>query len=200
MKYNLEGHLEELARQETIQAFAGSSGGVVKSALNSDQALARWRERFELSPRAPIATDALSIIDLDSGGITFTGGVPVNGTSHLTLRPDGTYTFSGHFHDSGFPSYNVELAWGIRTSQGRIYTFAHNGRVHGTDESGSRNDDWAGNAPLQDLTTYWQELSVGYNWSWRASANLDLNALVGSVVNDLKQAGQVVGVIAAIVA
>lgn len=200
MQYNIENHLQELARQETTTAFRGSTGGVMSAAAGADQALARWRDRFAIPRSAPVLTQSISLIDLDTGGITFGGGVPVGGNSHLTLRSDGTYTFTGHYHDSGFPSYNVELAWGIRTSLGRVYTFAHNGRVHGTDESGSRDNDWAGNAPLPDLTTYWNELAAGYHWSWRASANFDLTALVNNVINDLKLAGQVVGVIAAIVA
>jgi len=200
MQYNIEAHLQELARQESATAFQGSSGGLMNAAAETDQALTRWKDRFAIPQAAQALAQSISLIDLDTGGITFGGGVPVGGNSHLTLRSDGTYTFTGHYHDSGFPSYNVELAWGIRTSLGRVYTFAHNGRVHGTDESGSRDDNWAGNAPLLDLTTYWNELAAGYHWSWRASANFDLTALVNNVVNDLKLVGQVVGVVAAIVA
>src|ERR1700722_13442166 len=86
MQYNIEAHLQELARQETTRAFQGSSGGVMNPAVEADQALARWRERFAIPQSVPTSTQSISLIDLDTGGITFGGGVPVGGTSHLTLR------------------------------------------------------------------------------------------------------------------
>jgi hypothetical protein len=87
---------------------------------------------------------------LDSGGLDFSfnpivfgGGVPVGGWSNLTVRQDGTYTFSGHFHDSGATQYNMALIWAVKDSRNIIYTFEHKGQVAGTFESGSRDDDWS---------------------------------------------------------
>jgi hypothetical protein len=54
-------------------------------------------------------------LDFDWNPIVFGGGVPVGGYSHVTVRKDGTYTFSGHFHDSGGLEYNMALVWAIRT-------------------------------------------------------------------------------------
>jgi hypothetical protein len=52
-------------------------------------------------------------LDWDSGYITFNNGVPVGGYSHLTLYMDGTYMFTGHFHDSGATEYNMNLVWAV---------------------------------------------------------------------------------------
>ena len=72
-------------------------------------------------------------LDFDWNPIVFGGGVPVGGWSHLTLRQDGTYTFSGHFHDLGALEYNMALVWGVQAGQnGNLYTFEHRGHVSGT--------------------------------------------------------------------
>jgi hypothetical protein len=81
-------------------------------------------------------------LDFDWNPIVFGGGVPVGGYSHLTIRQDGTYSFSGHFHDSGATEYNMALVWAVKDSQNNVYTFEHKGHVSGTFESGSRDDDW----------------------------------------------------------
>ena len=45
--------------------------------------------------------DLPSILSFDFSPIVFKSGVPVGGFSHVTIRQDGSFTFSGHFHDSG---------------------------------------------------------------------------------------------------
>ena len=44
--------------------------------------------------------DVPATLDFNFDPIVFGGGVPVGGSSHLTIRQDGSYTFSGHFHSS----------------------------------------------------------------------------------------------------
>ena len=82
----------------------------------------------EPEPKPP----QLEALELDSGYIAFSGGVPVGGNAHLSLFPNGAYSSTGHFHDSGTPSYDMEMAWAVRSSTGTVFTFAHKGRVHGT--------------------------------------------------------------------
>jgi hypothetical protein len=48
--------------------------------------------------------------------IVFGGGVPVGGNTHLTIRQDGTYSFTGHFHDSGATEYNMALMIAVKDS------------------------------------------------------------------------------------
>jgi hypothetical protein len=143
----------------------------------------------ELPPPPPL----LDKIELDTGYIAFSGGVPVGGYSHLSLFPDGAYSFSGHFHDSGWTSYDMELVWAIKSSTGTVFTFAHTGRVHGTGESGSRNDDWGNSGTNPALASAWADISAGYSWQWNAGANLDLGVM-------LDQAVKAVGAVAAVVA
>src|SRR5579859_918603 len=70
-----------------------------------------------------IPHDLPASLDFDFSPIGFDNGVPVGGFSHLTLRDDGSYTFSGHFHDSGATSYEVGCVWLLKDSQNMVYTF-----------------------------------------------------------------------------
>ena len=79
----------------------------------------------------------------DTGYIAFGSGVAVNGNANLTLHRNGAFNFSGHFHVSGAISYNDSFAWAVRdfNTPATVYVFAHQGRLHGTFEAGSRDDD-----------------------------------------------------------
>jgi len=122
----------------------------------------------------------LRSINANTGSITFHNGVPVGGWSNLRLFPDGSYSFSGHFHDSGFPSYNDALVWIVRSSGGSAFLFKHTGRLPGTMERGSRDDDWneVGNNAV--VAEGWDDLSAGYNWHWDAGVNMDVGQLIES--------------------
>jgi hypothetical protein len=133
--------------------------------------------------------------DVDS--IVFDGPVPVGGFSHLTLRQDGTYSFSGHFHDSGATEYNVSLVWAVKDSGNKVYTFQQAGHVAGTFESGSSDYDWNIDGQNDAITQHWPDLARGANSNLLASAKLDLVNLTNSVIGGL---GLVLGVIAIVVA
>jgi hypothetical protein len=149
---------------------------------------------FAPSPPLPPPPPLLDKLELDSGYITFSGGVPVGGYSHLTVFPNGAYSFTGHFHDSGATSYDMALVWVIRSGSGSAFTFAHSGRVHGTFESGSRDFDWGDSGTNPALAAAWEDISRnGFQWRWDASANFDLGALIDEAV---KRVGQVASVIA----
>lgn len=131
----------------------------------------------------------------NTGPITFSGGVPVGGWANLTLFSDGSYNFSGHFHDSGATSYNTALVWAVKSGAGTIYTFVHQGRVHGTFESGSRDDDWnnSGNNPA--LAAGWADLWAHWSWRWQAAVNLDIGPLLDDVKNALGVAGAIIAIV-----
>jgi hypothetical protein len=145
---------------------------------------------------APVLPDQL---DWDSGAISFDNGVPVGGSSHLTLRKDGTYTFSGHFHDSGATEYNMTLAWGVADSQHRVYTFSHSGHVAGTFEPGSRDDTWSVDGQNDAIAQNWANIVAGNYATWEAGANLDLTNLVNSIISTIGTVLGVVGIVIAIV-
>ena len=120
-------------------------------------------------------------LDFNFSPIVFDNGVPVGGFAHLTIRQDGSYVFSGHFHDSGATSYKTALAYVVKDTKNQAYTFAHTGEVHGTFDSGSRDDDWnvTGNNP--QIAANWAVLAGGSSMA-KASANLDIVALGNSVL------------------
>jgi hypothetical protein len=127
----------------------------------------------------------------------FGSGIAAGGNAHLTLRSDGSYTFSGHFHDSGAAEYSTALAWAVKDSQNRVYTFQHAGHIAGTFESGSREDNWTVDSRNDQIAANWANLGAGATGTARADVNTDLvnltNGLIGVV-------GLVVGVIGIVVA
>ena len=145
-----------------------------------------------LSPRAAEAGTALGA--WNTGPITFSGGVPVGGWANLSLFSGGSYNFSGHFHVSGAPSYNTAVVWGVKSRSGTIFTFAHSGRVHGTFESGSRDDDWNMSGSNPALAEDWPNLWASWSYRWEARVNFTL----GSVLDDVKNLLGVVGAVIAV--
>jgi hypothetical protein len=136
----------------------------------------------------------------NSGTITFDNGVPVGGWMTLALFEDGTYSFSGHFHDSGFPSYDVDAVWVIVSSSGKAFTFEVKGSMYGTVDSGSRDYDFAQNGQNDQIKDAWAELCAGYTWRWSAYVNWDVQAAVDDVVSALKAAGTIIAAVVAVVA
>ena len=148
----------------------------------------------------PLTAAALQTAQLgpwQTGYITYPAGVPVGGYASLTLRSDGTYEFTGHFHDSGAPSYDDHFAWGVRASDGFAFTFAHRGHMAGTFEAGSRDDDWNVTGYNTDIAAHWDALQ-GWNWQWRADVNWDVVGDLTRIIDALKQVGQAVAVIAVV--
>jgi hypothetical protein len=141
--------------------------------------------------------DIPPVLDFDFSPIVFGDGVPVGGSSHLTLRQDGSYTFSGHFHDSGATEYNVYLVWAVKDSRNQVYTFQHSGHVYGTFEAGSRDDDWRIDSRDDQISQQWAFLAAGATGNAEAGANLDLVNLTNSLIGTL---GTVLGVVALVVA
>lgn len=127
--------------------------------------------------------------------IVFDGGVPVGGWSNLTVRHDGTFTFAGHFHDSGGTEYNMALAWAVKDSRNIVYTFGHTGHVAGTFESGSRDDDWSVDSQNEDIAQNWANIAAANSGQAQANATGDLTNLVNTIVGTL---GTVLGVVAII--
>ncbi|PFO84576.1 hypothetical protein COJ88_29470 [Bacillus cereus] len=130
----------------------------------------------------------------DTGSITFGNGVAVGGYANLTLHQDGSFNFSGHFHDSGGISYDTSFVWAVRDSNvpATIYVFAHNGRVHGTFESGSRDDNWGVSGTNPALHAGWSALERGGSWHWEARVNADFGVFLDDIIK-LVAAGSPIG-------
>jgi hypothetical protein len=204
--------IDEVRIQRVTRAVAGGHASVVRGEP-SCPAGSPFREThtyFEswepvvlaLSDEKPPPPQPPPLTELgpfNTGSIVFNGGVPVGGWSSLTLRSDGTFTFDGHYHVSGAPSYNVQLAWAIADGEGTVYTFVKNGHVAGTFESGSRDFDWHDSGTNAKLAAGFGNLANRYHWQWHAAANWDVSALLDSVIAAVKAAGFVVSTVVAIV-
>jgi hypothetical protein len=137
---------------------------------------------------------------LNTGGITFSGGVPVGGWANLTIYGDGSYTFSGHFHDSGFPSYNTGIVWAVRASNGTVFTFSNTGHVAGTISSGSRDHDWNISGVNPAIARNWESINRGVSNQWRARASLDLAGMFNDIKTVIGYVAEVVAVVGPLVA
>jgi hypothetical protein len=126
--------------------------------------------------------DVPELLDFDFNPIVFGGGVPVGGNSHLTIRQDGSYSFSGHFHDSGATSHKVGMVWLITDSQNIAYGFSHSGHVAGTASFGDRNHDWKIDQGDGNIANNWAFIGGGSSSRGDAKADLDIQAIVDEVV------------------
>ncbi|MFG1686059.1 hypothetical protein ACGFNP_38265 [Nonomuraea sp. NPDC049269] len=149
----------------------------------------------------PLAADG-SIIGPFDARIGFRDGVAVGGWANLALHDTGSYNFSGHFHVSGAISYDTSFIWAIRDflePNPNVYTFAHTGRVHGTFEPGSRDDDWGKSEILPALHDGWADLSRRWAWRWEARVNADFGVFLDAIIK-VVAAGQAIGRVISVVA
>ncbi|MET7457311.1 hypothetical protein ABZT03_36705 [Streptomyces sp. NPDC005574] len=127
--------------------------------------------------------------------IRFGGGVPVGGWAALTLHSDGTYNWTGHVRDSGFPGYNFSGACVVRFRTGDAYIFDVRGSMGGA-FGGSRDFNWQKPGHLNSLPTVWDRAS-GYtsNCSWRSS--FDVGGAIQTAKDGIPYAMAVLAVVGA---
>ena len=96
-------------------------------------------------------------------------GTALGGTVSITIRSDGSYSFTTHMHDSGFDPYNFTLRAVLRTASGVQLVLQQTGSVTGTVGDGSRDDDHSsmGSTP-----------GIGDNWADAATATMKASAQV----------------------
>ena len=96
-------------------------------------------------------------------------GVALRGQHTLRIQRDGTYSYSGHFSATGFPSYDASivttLSYPISVPGGppgaAVMAFVAKGTVHGSNEPGKDVYPWnqTGNAPI--LAAEWGNVRRG---------------------------------------
>jgi len=145
---------------------------------------------------SPIATE---IGPFNTGDISFPGGVPVGGWAGLSLSSDGSFSFSGLFHDSGLPSYDSALAWAIADTVGNGYLFARSGHLAGTLEPGSREFRWNNTGVNPTLRAGFEELTRGCTGYWVAGLDESEGALAGHAFDGIRAAGYRVNVVTPVV-
>ncbi|WP_426626015.1 hypothetical protein ACPPVW_08270 [Leifsonia sp. McL0607] len=202
--------IQDAVREASVRATIGGSGEltITEDVKNIQKRLPILTEKSNID----LSKFIMHLGDVDqpslpptigpiqTGYITFNNGVPVGGYASIELHSDGTCLFSGHFHDSGAPSYNVEFVWVFVDSGGVAYTFSASGHMNGTFESGSRDYNWTNSTNSPDVRNNWAKLVAGYRWKWNAHVGWDVQAAVDAAVNALKAAGAVIGAVVAIVA
>jgi hypothetical protein len=184
-------------------ASAGASAELVASSdLRLHEIVSLWESlhsHVEVTPPPPPTPPAPPLPEqlgpFDWHPIVFGGGVPVGGWAQLTLFRNGAVNYTGHFHVSGAPSYDVTCTFAVRASDGTVYTFTKTGRVHGTFEAGSRDFDWGDNPTNTAVGAGWGNLAAGWSWQARAGANADIGALVQSAVEAVGMAASVIAII-----
>ncbi|MEU8650719.1 hypothetical protein [Streptomyces sp. NPDC048737] len=128
--------------------------------------------------------------------VTFGGGVPVGGWYSLSVFPSGSYSYSGHMHVSGAPSYNFAGVCVVRFTNGTTFVFQTSGRLHGTFESGSRDHDWNRSASRQSIRDAWRDSGGGWNVRCVNRVDIDVRALVNSTVEAVGYAAKVIAIVA----
>ncbi|MFJ5064659.1 hypothetical protein ACIP96_35250 [Streptomyces nigra] len=137
--------------------------------------------------QAPIVNDYLTSIDWDAGDGEHKGRIWVNttvnqpletrtfhrqiitpegtalgGWAELTIRSDGSYTFRGHMHDSGFDPYAFRIGVVVRSPDGtKAIAALKSGTVAGTLGSGSRDFDWDETGTNTGLKSNWDSMRDG---------------------------------------
>ncbi|TWV45978.1 hypothetical protein FRZ03_15265 [Streptomyces misionensis] len=131
----------------------------------------------------------------ESRNITFNGGVPVGGWSSLTLHSNGSYSWTGHMHNSGGVGYNYGEACVIRFETGATYIFDVRGGMGGV-FGGSRDFNWQREGRLETLPSVWDEAS-SYVPSCSAKAGLDIGGTIDAAKGGIPYAMTVLAIIGA---
>jgi hypothetical protein len=180
----------------------GGLGYPVEAERNRDGGAVGRQQAFRYGTVVWTPSDGAAVlagpIDIDLSPITFSNGVPVGGWAHLTVYPDGHYSYRGHFHDSGTPSYNVNNLFTLRSASGWVFLFDDAGRVHGTFEPGSRDYNWEFSGVDAAIAAHWPDLSRGYSWRGRSGADIWLGDLLAGAKEGIGYVKDIIVVVGAI--
>lgn len=96
-------------------------------------------------------------------------GVALGGGHKLTIQRDGSYTYSGNFRATGFPSYNASvvamLSYAVPTPSGQpasaVAAFVAKGSVNGTNRTGDREYRWNQTGRIDVLESVWGSVRQG---------------------------------------
>jgi hypothetical protein len=134
-----------------------------------------------------------------SGGFLNNINIDLTGLE-LTLRQDGSYTFTGKFHNNGVISYNTAVIVAVKDADNRVYTFTHQGHVQGVGD-GSRDDFWAVNGTSPDVAANWSRLVASGPQAWASSqVNFDWGGMINSLKGVLGTIGTVISAAGPVIA
>jgi len=109
----------------------------------------------------------------------------ITGSEHLTLYQNGSYLFSGSFHDDSCCfTYDVGLIDAVRTPQGKAFVFTERGTVHGTRDPRSSTHSWNTSGQNTALAAEWMALDQ----SFTENANATRSSALGGLWSDVQSA------------
>ena len=92
-------------------------------------------------------------------------GTALGGTVSITVRSDGSYSFSTHMHDSGLDPYSFVVRAVLRTAGGVQLVLQHSGSVAGGLDGGSSDDH------TESGVSAW----IGGNWADALTATMSVS-------------------------
>jgi hypothetical protein len=127
----------------------------------------------------------------------------LHGEVELTMRSDGSYTFTGHLRATGLPSFAYKVQAFVQSKAGVHVVVEASGRVFGTDTPGDRERHWHEDHRSEVVRQHWTALRADA----RFDTNLDknLSGVLGSLVDVAKTvvetyvAAQFSGVVGAVI-
>jgi hypothetical protein len=139
-----------------------------------------------------------------NASISFQGNIACGGSASLILNQDGTCTFNGGFHDSGFVPYGVVFALVVNATSGKAFSFTKSATVYGTvdilaDATKSRDFAWSDSTKNADVAAAWADLVAGSNFHWKAEVNVSLADVLDDVVSMVKTVAPLVKAVIAVV-
>ena len=129
--------------------------------------------------------------------VGFDHGDPVGGGPIvLTVNRNGSYNFSGKFHDAAIVldpvAEKTNFVLAMKSGNGApMYTFWHSGSVSIT----HRDDPWSEAGTNSELSSGWGDLEHGARVDWHASTRADLAQLWADVQTAIGVAQKVVAVV-----
>jgi hypothetical protein len=137
---------------------------------------------------APALPESLAF---DNNSITFDGGVPVNGNSHVVLHQDGRVEFRSHFHDSGAPDYYYSITWAVYATDGTVFRVHHRDKVQGFPAKSARTSNFDQTVTNGAITQHWPALVKANLARMSAHTAASIGGLIDTAeeaVNDIKSA------------
>jgi hypothetical protein len=132
------------------------------------------------------------VMTFDSGRLA--SDLPLGGSAHLVVQRNGSFTATGHMHDSGFDPIHYAWAAALVTPAGIAFTFEHQGHVEGTSSdllgTPDRNDDFTLTGSDPRITAEWNGI-VDAKFSAKIDGSDKLLGAVKEALGDaLKQLGE----------
>ena len=122
-------------------------------------------------------------IGIDLNAIEF-DGPPVGGSAFVAISRDGSYTFSGEFHDPGVFAHNVSLA--VVIGDGRSKTFSF---LHQRDDIPSTGDSWLDVSDTldrnQEIPAYFDAIASARSMAWSATVETEPGVTLGQVLETI---------------